>query len=79
MNDSRTEHSLNQRLDSKEETDGHIFRQLNLTLASSSLQVKESPSLTMMPQLDEENGQVPESRFNVNTTTYCNNILQRML
>ncbi|KAE8708755.1 hypothetical protein F3Y22_tig00110332pilonHSYRG00119 [Hibiscus syriacus] len=51
MNENRMVHSLHQRLNSNEETHSHI---LNLTLASSSLQVNKSPSLTMMLQLDEE-------------------------
>ncbi|KAE8688419.1 Heat stress transcription factor A-5 [Hibiscus syriacus] len=67
MNESRMMHSLHQRLNSNEEINSHISCQLNLTLASSSLQVNRSPSLTMMLQQDVENGKVPESRFNVNT------------
>ncbi|KAE8725943.1 Heat stress transcription factor A-5 [Hibiscus syriacus] len=67
MNESRMVNSLHQRLNSNEETNSHISFQLNLTLASSSLQINKSPSLTMMLQLDKENAEVPESRFNVNT------------
>ncbi|XWS35190.1 hypothetical protein CRYUN_Cryun21dG0104800 [Craigia yunnanensis] len=67
MNESPTVLSLQQRLNSNEEPDCHISCQLNLTLASSSLQVNKSPSLTRMSQLGQEIGKAPESRSNANT------------
>ncbi|XVF37921.1 hypothetical protein REPUB_Repub20aG0053100 [Reevesia pubescens] len=67
VNESPPVHSLQPRLNSNEESDSHISCQLNLTLASSSLQVNKSPSLTRMPQLGQEIGKVPESRSNENT------------
>ncbi|XP_022761841.1 heat stress transcription factor A-5-like [Durio zibethinus] len=67
MNEGPTVHSLQQRLNSNEEPDSHISCQLNLTLASSSLQVNKSPSLTRMSQLGQEIGKDFESRSNANT------------
>ncbi|KAK6255253.1 hypothetical protein SCA6_016558 [Theobroma cacao] len=67
MNESPPVHSLQQRLNSNEEPDSHISCQLNLTLASSSLQVNRSPSLTRMSQQGQETGKGPESRSNANT------------
>ncbi|OMO96611.1 Heat shock factor (HSF)-type, DNA-binding protein [Corchorus capsularis] len=67
INDSPTVHSMQQRLSSNEETDSHISCQLNLSLASSSLQVNRSPSLTRMSQLGQEIGKVSDSR------SYANN------
>ncbi|XVE81246.1 hypothetical protein DITRI_Ditri15bG0048000 [Diplodiscus trichospermus] len=66
INESPEVHSLQQRLNSSEEPDCHISCQLNLTLASSSLQVSRSPSVTRMSQLGPEIGKVPESRSNAN-------------
>ncbi|MBA0827615.1 hypothetical protein Goarm_012385 [Gossypium armourianum] len=67
MNESPAVHSLQQRLSSNEEPDSHISCQLNLTLASSSLQVNKSPSLTRMSQPSWEIGKVSESRSNANS------------
>ncbi|XWS09221.1 hypothetical protein CRYUN_Cryun40dG0066900 [Craigia yunnanensis] len=67
MNESPTVYSLQQRLNSNEEPDSLMSCQLNLTLASSSLQVNKSPSLTRMSQLGQEIGKVPESKSNGNT------------
>ncbi|GMJ01779.1 HEAT SHOCK TRANSCRIPTION FACTOR A5 [Hibiscus trionum] len=67
MNESPIVHSLQQRLSSNEEPDGNISCQLNLTLASSSLQVNKSPSLTRMSQLNWEIGKVSEPRSNANS------------
>ncbi|KAE8702991.1 Heat stress transcription factor A-5 [Hibiscus syriacus] len=67
MNESPTLHSLQQRLSSNEEPDSNISCQLNLTLASSSLQVDKSPSLTRMSQLNWEIGKVSEPRSNSNS------------
>ncbi|KAK8490343.1 hypothetical protein V6N13_009017 [Hibiscus sabdariffa] len=66
MNESPIVHSLQQRLSSNEEPDGNISCQLNLTLASSSLQVDKSPSLSRMSQLNWELGRVSEPRSNAN-------------
>ncbi|XVF84566.1 hypothetical protein PTKIN_Ptkin17bG0047200 [Pterospermum kingtungense] len=62
MNESPTVHSLQQRLNSNEESDSHISCQLNLTLASSLLQVNKSPSLTGMSQLGLEIEKSPDNR-----------------
>ncbi|KAK8585528.1 hypothetical protein V6N13_050506 [Hibiscus sabdariffa] len=67
MNESPIVHSLQQRLSSNEEPDGNISCQLNLTLASSSLQVDKSPSLSRMSQLNWEIGRVSEPRSNANS------------
>ncbi|KAB2092327.1 hypothetical protein ES319_A02G023100v1 [Gossypium barbadense] len=67
MNESPALHSLQQRLSSSEEPDSHISCQLNLTLASSSLQVNKSPILTRMSQPSWEIGKVSESRSNANS------------
>ncbi|KAK8548405.1 hypothetical protein V6N13_054787 [Hibiscus sabdariffa] len=67
MNECPIVHSLQQRSSSYEEPDSNISCQLNLTLASSSLQVDKSPSLTRMSQLNWEIGKVPVSRSNANS------------
>ncbi|CAK7328397.1 unnamed protein product [Dovyalis caffra] len=51
-------------LTSNEDVDGHISCQLNLSLASSSLQANKNPYLARMPQLGQEIGKSPDSRFN---------------
>jgi len=63
-NGSPALHSLQSNLTSNEEVDGHISCQLNLSLASSPLQVNKNPYLTRIPQLGQEIGKSPESRFN---------------
>ncbi|KAL4273344.1 hypothetical protein GQ457_13G029790 [Hibiscus cannabinus] len=67
MNECPIVHSLQQRSSSYEEPDSNISCQLNLTLASSSLQVDKSPSLTRMLPLNWDIGKVPESRSNANS------------
>ncbi|KAI7981848.1 Heat stress transcription factor A-5 [Camellia lanceoleosa] len=57
--------SLQQNLTSNEEGDGHISCHLNLTLASSLLQVDNSQSSARI-QLGHEIGKSPELRSNVN-------------
>ncbi|KAK8489657.1 hypothetical protein V6N13_028034 [Hibiscus sabdariffa] len=54
------------RLNTNKEPDGHISCLLNLTLASSSLQVNRSPSLTMMTLFSQEIAKAPESGSNAN-------------
>ncbi|KAK9287597.1 hypothetical protein L1049_016032 [Liquidambar formosana] len=58
--------SLQQSLNSTEDGDGHISCHLNLTLASSPLQVNKSHSSAGMLQLGQEFGKSPESRSNAN-------------
>lgn len=58
-------YSLQQRLNSTEEVDGHVSCHLNLTLASSSVPVNKSSCPTRMPQQNQEIRKSPESIFNV--------------
>ncbi|XP_057477648.1 heat stress transcription factor A-5-like [Actinidia eriantha] len=58
--------SLQQNLTSNEEVDGHISCQLNLTLASSSLQVDKSQYSAKVPQQGHEIGKSSELRSNAN-------------
>ncbi|GLU10204.1 hypothetical protein SLE2022_270240 [Rubroshorea leprosula] len=66
-NGSPREHSLQQILASNDELDGHISCQLNLSLASSSLQVSKSPYSTRMSQLSPNIGKSPEPMSLANT------------
>ncbi|KAJ6420851.1 hypothetical protein OIU84_028261 [Salix udensis] len=59
---SQALHSLQANLVSNEEGDGNISCQLNLTLASSALQVNKNPYLARI--LGQEIAKPPESRFN---------------
>ncbi|GFY83901.1 heat shock transcription factor A1E [Actinidia rufa] len=58
--------SLQQNLTSNEEVDGHISCQLNLTLASSSLQVDKSQYAAKVPQQGHDIGKSSELRSNAN-------------
>ena len=58
--------SLQQNLTSNEEVDGHISCQLNLTLASSSLQVDKSQYSAKVPQQGHDIGKSSELRSNAN-------------
>ncbi|XP_050216784.1 heat stress transcription factor A-5 [Mercurialis annua] len=58
-------HLLQQTLSSNDEVDGHISCHLNLTLASSPLQIK-SPYSAKTPELGSEICTSPESKFNEN-------------
>ena len=82
-NGSPALHSRQANLTSNEEVDGHISCQLNLSLASSPLQVNKNPYSARIPQLGQEIGKSPESRFNEsnkdsdmraiqNSTNQCN-------
>ncbi|GFY82570.1 winged-helix DNA-binding transcription factor family protein [Actinidia rufa] len=57
---------LQQNLTSNEEVDGHLSCHLNLTLASSSLQVDKSQYSAKVPQQSHEIGISPELRSNAN-------------
>lgn len=59
-------HPLQPSLTSNEEGDGNISCHLNLTLASSPMQVNRSPYSTRMPQVAEEMGKSPDSRTGAN-------------
>ncbi|KAG2721041.1 hypothetical protein I3843_02G050500 [Carya illinoinensis] len=60
-------HSSQPSLASNEEGDNHISFHLNLTLASSPLQVNRSPySASRMPQVVEEIRECPDSKSNAN-------------
>ncbi|KAJ6751360.1 hypothetical protein OIU85_001852 [Salix viminalis] len=63
-NGSPALHSRQANLTCNEEGDGHISCQLNLSLASSPLQVNKYPYSARIPQLGQEIGKSPESRFN---------------
>ncbi|KAG5221737.1 hypothetical protein OIU78_018447 [Salix suchowensis] len=63
-NGSPALHSRQANLTCNEEGDGHISCQLNLSLASSPLQVNKNPYSARIPQLGQEIGKSPESRFN---------------
>jgi heat shock transcription factor len=67
INESPSVHPLQPSLTSNEEGDGHISCHLNLTLASSPLQVNKSPYSARMPQLAEEIGKSPNSMSNANS------------
>ncbi|XP_015577029.2 heat stress transcription factor A-5 [Ricinus communis] len=59
-------HLLQQNLSSNEEVDGHISCHLNLTLASSPLQINRTPYSARMPELGQEICTSSESKFNEN-------------
>lgn len=63
----RLQHPLQPSLTSNEEGDGHISCHLNLTLASSPLQINKSPYSARMPQVAEETGKSPNSKSNTNS------------
>ena len=63
----RLQHPLQPSLTSNEEGDGNISCHLNLTLASSPLQVNKSPYSARMPQVAEETGKSPNSKSNTNS------------
>ncbi|XP_031252151.1 heat stress transcription factor A-5 [Pistacia vera] len=65
-NDSPRVHSLQQRLTSSEDTDGHLSCHLNLTLASSPLQVNKGLFSSTIPQPSHDIGRAAESRYNSN-------------
>ncbi|GMY32092.1 heat stress transcription factor A-5 [Fagus crenata] len=66
-NESPSLHPLQLSWTSNEEGDGHISCHLNLTLASSPLQVNKSPYTARLPQLAEETGKSPNSKSNANS------------
>ncbi|KAJ9128961.1 hypothetical protein P3X46_034289 [Hevea brasiliensis] len=66
VNETPGLHLLQQNLTSNEEVDGHISFHLNLTLASSPLQVNRNPYPSRMPQLRQEMCKPSESQFNDN-------------
>ncbi|KAF2288981.1 hypothetical protein GH714_023226 [Hevea brasiliensis] len=66
VNETPGLHLLQQNLTSNEEVDGHISCHLNLTLASSPLQVNRNPYPSRMPQLRQEMCKPSESQFNDN-------------
>ncbi|KAF2299982.1 hypothetical protein GH714_006549 [Hevea brasiliensis] len=66
VNETPGLHLLQQNLTSNEEVDGHISCHLNLTLASSTLQVNRSPYPARMPELHQEICKSAKSKFNDN-------------
>lgn len=66
VNETPGLHLLQQNFTSNEEVDGHISCHLNLTLASSPLQVNRNPYPARMTQLHQEICRSPESQFNGN-------------
>ncbi|KAI5558524.1 hypothetical protein BDE02_17G048000 [Populus trichocarpa] len=75
---SQAQHSLQANLTSNEEVDGLISCQLNLTLASSALQVNKNPYLARMPPLRQEIVKSPESRFNESNKDSDMRVIQNM-
>lgn len=65
-NEGPRPYPLQPSLASNEECDGHISCHLNLTLASSPLQVNKSPYSARMPQLAVEIGKSPDSVSDTN-------------
>ncbi|XP_050119911.1 heat stress transcription factor A-5-like [Malus sylvestris] len=59
-------HSLQPGLPSNEEGDGHISCHLNLTLASTPLQVNNSPCLATVPQVGQDINESAASELNEN-------------
>ncbi|KAJ4846053.1 hypothetical protein Tsubulata_002572 [Turnera subulata] len=74
-NESPGLHCLNQELSSNEEVDGHVSCHLNLTLASSPLQVNKSSYPARTPQVALEAGKSLESNFNGNGTYSDTNVI----
>ncbi|KAK2642279.1 hypothetical protein Ddye_024042 [Dipteronia dyeriana] len=62
-NDSPSVHSLQQRLTSNEEVDGHVSCHLNLTLASSSLQFSKGISSSSIPHPNHDTVKARELRY----------------
>uniref|UniRef100_A0A6M2EC28 HSF-type DNA-binding domain-containing protein n=1 Tax=Populus davidiana TaxID=266767 RepID=A0A6M2EC28_9ROSI len=75
---SQAQHSLQANLTSNEEVDGLISCQLNLTLASSALQVNQNPYLARTPPLRQEIVKSPESRFNKSNKDSDMRVIQNM-
>lgn len=59
-------HSLQPSVSSKEDGESHISCHLNLTLASSSLRVKDTACSVRMPQPGQNVGKSPDSKVNSN-------------
>ncbi|KAK4835861.1 hypothetical protein QYF36_015447 [Acer negundo] len=69
-NDSPSVHSLQKRLTSNEEVDGHVSCHLNLSLASSSLQFSKGISSSSMPQPNHVTVKARELRYKSDDKEY---------